>query len=72
MTPVRPALLTAAQVRRVVEDLIDTGRWKAGDRDRPGPGRPPGSKDRHPATRYDVGKTARRPETIKERDQVRS
>ena len=27
---------------------------------KPAPGRPPGSKNRRPATRYDVGKTARR------------
>lgn len=27
------AEVTAAQVRRVVEDLIDMGRWKTGDRD---------------------------------------
>ena len=27
---------------------------------KPGPGRPPGSKNRHPATRHDVGKTVRR------------
>ncbi|AZQ32429.1 hypothetical protein EJ357_02350 [Streptomyces cyaneochromogenes] len=33
--------------------------------------RPLGSKNRHPATRYDVGKALRRPETIAERDQVR-
>lgn len=31
---------------------------------RPGPGRPSGSKNRHPATRYDVGKTVKRPETL--------
>ena len=30
---------------------------------KPGPGRPPGSKNRRPATRHDVGKTARQPET---------
>ncbi|MFI6663324.1 NF041680 family putative transposase [Streptomyces sp. NPDC050523] len=36
---------------------------------RPGPGRPPGSRNRHPATRYDVGKTLKRPATITERDQ---
>lgn len=29
------------------------------------PGRPPGTKNRHPATRYDVGKTVKRPETLK-------
>ncbi len=38
---------------------------------RPGPGRPLGSKNWRPATRYDVGKTARRPATIAERDQAR-
>ncbi|MFI2077688.1 NF041680 family putative transposase [Streptomyces triculaminicus] len=38
---------------------------------RPGPGRPPGSKNRHPATRYDVGKTVKRPETLTERDRTR-
>jgi len=31
----------------------------------PAPGRPPGSKNRHPATRYDVGKTVKRDETKK-------
>lgn len=38
---------------------------------RPGPGRPLGSKNRHLAARYDVGKMARRLETIAERDHVR-
>ncbi len=36
---------------------------------RPGPGRPPGSKNRHPATRYDVGKTIKRPANLTERDE---
>ncbi|WNE93936.1 hypothetical protein PS467_00640 [Streptomyces luomodiensis] len=31
---------------------------------RPGPERPPGSKNRRPTTRYDVGKTVKRPETL--------
>ena len=30
-----------------------------------GPGRPPGSKNKHRAPRYDVGKTVKRPETLK-------
>ncbi len=38
---------------------------------RPGPGRPPGYKNQHPATRYDVGKTVKRPETLIERDRNR-
>ncbi|TQE18363.1 hypothetical protein SipoB123_33895 [Streptomyces ipomoeae] len=32
---------------------------------RPGPGRPAGSKNRHRARHHDVGKTAKRAETIK-------
>jgi len=36
---------------------------------RPGPGRPSGSRNRHIATRYDVGKTVKRPETVTERNQ---
>ncbi|GGK79226.1 hypothetical protein GCM10010094_45590 [Streptomyces flaveus] len=36
----------------------------------PGLVRPLGSKNRHPATRYDVGKTAKRPENITERNQT--
>ncbi|MCX4673586.1 transposase [Streptomyces sp. NBC_01381] len=35
---------------------------------RPGPGRPSGTRNRHPATRYDVGKTLKRPATLTERD----
>ncbi|MER7408115.1 NF041680 family putative transposase [Streptomyces sp. NPDC000070] len=35
---------------------------------RPGPGRPPGTRNRRPATRYDVGKTLKRPATLTERD----
>jgi hypothetical protein len=30
----------------------------------PGPGRPPGSKNRHPAPRHDVGKTTKRELTL--------
>ncbi|MEY9989085.1 hypothetical protein ABIE67_001117 [Streptomyces sp. V4I8] len=32
-----------------------------------GPGRPPGAKNKHRAPRYDVGKTVKRPETLKAR-----
>lgn len=38
---------------------------------RPGPGRPPDSKNRHPATHHDVGKTVKRPSTLYERDQAK-
>ncbi|MDI9889404.1 transposase, partial [Streptomyces sp. HNM0645] len=33
---------------------------------RPGPGRPPGSKNKQRAKRHDVGKTIKRAESIKE------
>lgn len=35
---------------------------------RPGPGRPPGSRNRQPTIHYDVGKTIKRPASITERD----
>ncbi|MFB7461870.1 transposase [Streptomyces sp. NPDC056188] len=71
--PAEPGRLTPARVRRGFRNLrrhlpCPTHAPKP---NRPGPGRPLGSKNRHPATRYDVGKTVRRPETIAERDQVR-
>ena len=34
---------------------------------KPGPGRPPGSKNRRPAPRHDVGKTTKRDLTLKAR-----
>lgn len=58
--------LTPARVRRGFRNL----RPKAGSPasapkpSRPGPGRPPGSKNQHPATRYDVGKTVKREKTL--------
>ena len=36
---------------------------------RPGPGRPPGSRNRRPAPRYDVGKTVKRDCTLTARQQ---
>ena len=63
--PCRPGRLTPARVRRGFRAVhrtmpVLTAAPKPG---RPGPGRPPGSKNRRPATRHDVGKTARQPET---------
>lgn len=49
----------------------DVAEVTAAKPNRHGPGRPLGSKSWRPAARYDVGKTARRPETIPERDQDR-
>jgi DDE superfamily endonuclease len=63
--PCRPGRLTPARVRRGFRAVhrtmpVLTAAPKPG---RPGPGRPPGSKNRRPATRHVVGKTARQPET---------
>jgi hypothetical protein len=71
--PTEPGRLTPARVRRGFRNLRPNLPCpaRAPKPNRPGPGRPPGSKNRYPATRYDVGKSVRRPETIAERDQVR-
>ncbi len=71
--PAEPGRLTPARVRRGFRSLRPNLRCpaRAPKPNRPGPGRPLGSKNRHPATHYDVGKTTRRPESITERDQLR-
>ncbi len=56
--PAAPGRLTPARVRRGFRNIrakitCPAGVPKPG---KPGPGRPPGSKNRRPATRYDVGK----------------
>src|SRR5271156_1630576 len=58
--PALPGRLTTARVRRGFRAIhgtlpVLTAAPKPG---KPGPGRPPGSKNRHPATRHDVGKAA--------------
>jgi DDE superfamily endonuclease len=60
--PCPPGRLTPARVRRGFRGIHATlpclaSAPKPG---KPGPGRPPGSKNRHPATRHDVGKTVKR------------
>jgi hypothetical protein len=65
--PCPPGRLTPARVRRGFRNIHRTlpvlaSAPKPG---KPGPGRPPGSKNRHPATRHDVGKTTRREEPPK-------
>ena len=65
--PAEPGRLTPARVRRGFRNVrakttCPAGAPKPG---KPGPGRPPGSKNRRPAPRYDVGKTARRELTLK-------
>ena len=63
--PARPA--TPARVRRGFRRIrqalpVPASAPKPA---RPGPGRPPGSKNRRPATRHDVGKTVKREEPKK-------
>src|SRR5436309_14640631 len=60
--PVPPGRLTPARVRRGVRNIRAKAAQPAGapKPGKPGPGRPPGSKNRHPAARYDAGKTTRR------------
>jgi hypothetical protein len=60
--PCPPGRLTPARVRRGFRNIRQmlpclASAPKPG---KPGPGRPPGSKNRRPATRHDVGKTAKR------------
>jgi len=67
--PAPPGRLTPARVRRGFRNIHQTlprlaGAPKPG---KPGPGRPPGSKNRRPAPRYDVGKTTKREPTLKAR-----
>jgi DDE superfamily endonuclease len=65
--PCPPGHLTPARVRRdfrrIRQDLPVPA--SAPKPSRPGPGRPAGSKNQRPATRHDVGKTAKREEQKK-------
>ena len=70
--PALPGRLTPARVRRGFRALhgtlpVLTAAPKPG---KPGPGRPPGSKNRHPATRHDVGKTVKRDQPSKKTPQA--
>jgi DDE superfamily endonuclease len=60
--PAPPGRLTPARVRRGFRNIRATVSSPAGapKPGKPGPGRPPGSKNRRPAPRHDVGKTTRR------------
>src|SRR5262249_48110379 len=60
--PAPPGRLTPARVRRGFRNIraiipCPAGAPKPG---KPGPGRPPGSRNRRPAPRHDVGQSARR------------
>ena len=67
--PAPPGRLTPARVRRGFRNIrATTGSPATAPKPgKPGPGRPPGSKNRHPATRHDVGKTTKRELTLKAR-----
>ena len=62
--PCPPGRLTPARVRRGFRNIRQMlpVLARAPKPGKPGPGRPPGSKNRHPATRHDVGKTVKRDE----------
>ena len=67
--PAPPGRLTPARVRRGFRNIRATMPCPAGapKPGKPGPGRPPGSKNRRPAPRHDVGKTTKRARTLKAR-----
>ena len=69
--PAGPERLTPARVRRGFRNIRPTTLLptRAPKPSRPGPGRPPGSRNRHPATSHDVGKTVKRDRTVSERRQ---
>ena len=69
--PAQPGRLTPARVRRGFRNIRPTTLLpaRAPKPSRPGPGRPPGSRNRRPATSYDVGKTVKRDTTITARRQ---
>ena len=60
--PCPPGRLTPARVRRGFRNIRQAlpGLAHAPKPGKPGPGRPPGSKNRRPAIRHDVGKTVKR------------
>ncbi|WP_227997619.1 NF041680 family putative transposase [Nocardia australiensis] len=64
--PAAPAQLTPARVRRWFRNLRPALACpaRAPKPSRPGPGRPSGQRNRHRATRYDVGKTVKRPNRL--------
>ena len=67
--PAPPGRRTPARVRRGFRNIRATVPCPAGvpKPGKPGPGRPPGSKNRHPAPRHDVGKTTKRERTLQAR-----
>jgi hypothetical protein len=66
--PCKPGRLTPARVRQGFRCIHATmpPLASAPKPARPGPGRPPGTPNRHPATRHTVGKTAKRARTLQD------
>jgi hypothetical protein len=71
--PLPPERLTPARVRRGFRHLrAKTAQPTSAPKpSHPGPGRPPGSKNRQPATRYDVGKTVTRDRKRSSHEQIK-
>jgi hypothetical protein len=69
--PAGPDRLTPARVRRGFRNIRPTTLLpaRAPKPSRPGPGRPLGSRNRHPATSHNVGKTVKRDRSITEHTQ---
>jgi hypothetical protein len=69
--PAIPGRLTPARVRRGFRNIRPTTPLpaRAPKPSRPGPGRPPGSRNQHPATNYDADKTVKRDRTTTARQQ---
>jgi hypothetical protein len=69
--PADPDRLTPARVRRGFRNLRPKTTHPAGapKPGKPGPGRPPGTPNRRPAPRHDVGKTVKRDPSITARKQ---
>jgi hypothetical protein len=67
--PAPPGRLTPARVRRGFRNIRAKAAQPASapKPGKPGPGRPPGSRNRRPAPRHDVGKTTKRDRTLKAR-----
>ncbi len=72
--PTPPERLTPTRVRRGFRHLRAKIAHPAGAPKpiRPGPGRPPGTPNRHTAARYDVGKTTKRAVSLDEHSQMRT
>jgi hypothetical protein len=71
--PADPGKLTPARVRRGFRNLRPktTLPASAPKPSRPGPGRPPGSTNRHPTPRHNVGKTTKRDISLKAHNQIK-